>query len=100
MSKISCLVMASAVLVMLQAQAPVFENGLFINDNSTPIDVGIYSAPFVYDWNGDGNKDLLVGQLDLGKIRLYRNLGTNNNPSFNGFSFVQADAADISLPVG
>jgi len=100
MNKFTCIVLVSAVLVALQAQTPVFENGLFINDNSTPIDVGLYSAPHTYDWDGNGTNDLLVGQLDLGKIRFYSNIGTNGNPVFNGYSFVRADAGDISLPVG
>lgn len=100
MNRFICILLGSTVLVALQAQTPVFENGLFINDNSTPIDVGSYSAPHVYDWDGNGTKDLLVGQLDLGKIRFYGNTGTNNNPVFNGYSFVRSDAADISLPVG
>ena len=34
-----------------------------------------YAAPCWADINGDGKKDLLVGQFHQGKIRVYRNHG-------------------------
>ena len=40
------------------------------------------SAPRIYDWNNDGLKDLMVGEIN-GKIYYLRNEGTNNAPVFN-----------------
>jgi hypothetical protein len=34
-----------------------------------------YAAPCWADLDGDGKKDLLVGQFSGGKIRVYKNLG-------------------------
>jgi hypothetical protein len=34
-----------------------------------------YAAPCWADIDGDGKKDLLVGQFNKGKIHVYRNLG-------------------------
>ena len=59
-----------------------------------------YAAPFVCDFNGDGMKDLLVGQFGGGKLRFYPNRGTNAQPAFDGFTYVQINGADISVPSG
>jgi hypothetical protein len=36
-----------------------------------------YAAPCWTDINGDGKKDLLVGQFNGGKIRVFKNLGAD-----------------------
>ena len=46
------------------------------------IDVGQYSAPFIYDLNGDSLNDLIVGGLN-GKVNYYWNFGTPTSPQFN-----------------
>lgn len=79
------------------AQTPVFLPGAYVNAGGSPIDVGYYGSPFVYDWNGDGIKDLIVGQFTSGNIRFYPNSGSNANPIFNSFSYLQADGVNISV---
>jgi len=48
---------------------------------------GNNAAPFVYDWNDDNKKDLIIGDAN-GNIWIYINSGTNENPKFNGGSRV------------
>lgn len=64
------------------------------------IDVGWYGAPCVVDWDGDGVKDLILGQFSSGNIRFYKNEGTNENPVFNSYSLLYADGSPISVPSG
>jgi hypothetical protein len=84
------------------AVTPVFDAPVAIQANGSPINVGVggNASPFVFDWNGDGKKDLLLGQYEYGKIRYYANTGTNNNPTFGTFAYLQADGSDISLTYG
>jgi hypothetical protein len=48
-----------------------------------PIDVEVgHAAPFIADFDGDGVRDLLVGQMGDGVLWIYRNIGTNANPRY------------------
>jgi hypothetical protein len=46
------------------------------------LDVGQFSAPFIYDINHDGLNDLLVGRKD-GQLTYYRNFGTTTDMQFH-----------------
>lgn len=53
-----------------------------------PIDVDTgHAAPFVADFDGDGVRDLLVGQFRDGKLRIYHNGGSNTEPRFDRFAW-------------
>jgi hypothetical protein len=53
-----------------------------------PIDVEIgHAAPLVADLDGDGTRHLLVGQFGSGKLRVYRNKGSNAQPRFDDFTW-------------
>ncbi len=59
-----------------------------------------HAAPFVYDFDGDGLKDLLVGQFKDGLLRIYRNEGTNSEPKLAaGVKFKEAKE-DGRVPSG
>ena len=81
------------------AATPVFDAPVAIEANGVPMNVGNSgnASPFMIDWNGDGRQDLLLGQVDGGKVRYYENIGTNFAPEFADFSYLQADGSDISL---
>ncbi len=46
------------------------------------LDIGNYSAPFIYDMDGDSVNDLVVGRKD-GKLTYFHNFGTKFNAQFH-----------------
>ncbi|MFW6125218.1 MAG: FG-GAP repeat domain-containing protein [Pirellulales bacterium] len=72
-----------------------------IQAGGEPINVEVgHAAPFVADFDGDGLKDLLVGQFGGGKLRIYANRGTNSQPRFEDFTWFEAGGATGSVPSG
>jgi len=77
--------------------------GIYIKDGSSDLRSPYWSVPFVYDWNGDGKKDLLVGhnhhdkdRVNYGYISFYKNTGTDAVPSFNGSAYIQSCSSTCS----
>ncbi len=54
-----------------------------------------YAAPCWADIDGDGKKDLLVGQFSKGKIRVYKNLGEGK---FAAGEWLKAEGAVAEVP--
>ena len=82
------------------AQAPRFNGPTFIYDGGVQIDVGYYASPYIYDWDGDTKKDMILGQFTSGYIRFYPNIGSDENPQFSGYQFLYASGSQITLPSG
>jgi len=53
--------------------------------NGNPISVGQNSTPQLYDLDGDGKFDLIIGERN-GNLNYYRNTGSITSPSFTLFS--------------
>jgi len=100
MLKMSVLAAVCLLAPLALGVTPIFNGPEFVKDAGVPIDVGYYGAPTVTDWNNDGAKDLIVGQFDQGKIRLYQNQGPDTAPDFNGFTYYKSGGVDITLPYG
>lgn len=54
-----------------------------------------YAAPCWADVNGDGQKELLVGQFNQGKIRVFKHLGAEN---FAPGEWLQAEGEVAEVP--
>src|SRR4051794_12938261 len=66
-----------------------------------PIDTDVgHAAPFVADFDGDGVKDLLVGQFGDGILWFYKNLGTDTRPRYAAGVKFKGGAADGRVPTG
>lgn len=77
-----------------------------------------HAAPYVHDFDGDGVRDLLVGEFGVdpfkgettgrpgpghpwvaGKLRCYSNHGTDHEPLYRDFAYVQAGSQDAQVPI-
>ena len=71
---------------------PTMTTSQYFNLNPGP-----YSAPFIYDVNGDSLNDIIVGRED-GGLSYYWNFGTKTNPEFDVDS-VNAYFGNVSVAV-
>ena len=66
-----------------------------------PIDTEIgHAAPYLYDMNGDGKRDLLVGQFGDGKLRIYTNVGSETEPRYSGLTWFETGGKVVKVPTG
>ena len=79
--------------------APLFNSAEIIKDGSGNMDPGGTISPVIFDWNGDGKKDVLIGESG-GNIFFYENLGTNAVPSFDGWEKLKSGPAHNDLDTG
>jgi len=106
------------------AQAAALRPPVRIFAGKEAIDVTTgHAAPYVLDFDGDGLKDLLVGEFGdgefpaaelpaalsegwkkpgnfvNGRLRIYRNHGTNKAPRFEDFEYLQAGGGTATVPI-
>jgi hypothetical protein len=69
--------------------------------NGKPIDTEVgHAAPFVGDFDGDGTRDLLVGQFGGGILWVFKNTGTDAAPKFAAAVKFKDGAEDGRVPTG
>ena len=65
------------------AWTPTFQKAGTIEANGSDIKLS-FPSPGIYDWSGDGKKDLFVGIFGMqGSIHYFVNEGTNEAPEFS-----------------
>ena len=57
-----------------------------------------HSGPCLHDVDGDGRRDLLVGDFS-GLFRLYRNVGTDREPKFAAGEVLKAGGVEAKVPI-
>ena len=92
-----------------------FTSGVRLLTGDKPIDVTTgHASPYIYDFDGDGNRDLLVGEFGSGtfqgettsdnsplgnaRLRIYLNKGSDSSPRYDGFTYLQAGGENASVP--
>lgn len=68
---------------------------LMADGNPVRVDSPGWACPCWADIDGDGKKDLLVGQFSGGKIRVYKNLGDGKLAAGD---WLKADGAVAEIP--
>lgn len=102
--------MAYSLLLTLFALAPPaekkpatdeFQPPVRLQAAGKPIDTAVgHAAPFVGDFDGDGVRDLLVGQFGQGQLWIYRNTGSNAAPQLAAGIQFKDGKADGRVPAG
>ena len=110
-----------SICVVLQTagEPPRFAPPMPIRAGDALIDVTTgHAAPYVIDFDGDGVRDLLVGEFGAepfvgettgeagpghpwvaGKLRFYPNHGTDHEPRYEDFTYVRAGERDAQVPI-
>ena len=81
--------------------AAIFHKPVRLQADGADIDTGDakgHSGPCLADVDGDGLRDLVVGDFS-GKFRFYKNVGSNKEPSYAALKYIQAGKADAQVPI-
>lgn len=96
------LVVAGVVLTNITQLSAELKPPVRLEAAGKPIDASEigHAAPFVYDFDGDGLKDLLVGQFKDGLLWIYHNEGTNSEPKLAAGVKFKEGKEDGHVPSG
>lgn len=77
------------------------DNAPSFGSPSLVVTAGSRACIDIMDWNGDGKKDLLAGELG-GYVRVYTNNNTNAVPVFSGYDYAAnaGSGFDLLIPSG
>lgn len=79
------------------ATSPLFNTDQYVLlASGSSLDVGYRSCPSVMDYNGDGVKDLVSGEMN-GKVYFYENNGTNQAPLLADGVYLMTGTQQIAM---
>ena len=84
---------------LAQEQSAELTAPVRLEADGIPIDTGKYighSGPLVYDYDGDGKQDVLVGNF-RGHIQVYRNVGTKTQPKLEAQGLLEAGEGTLKI---
>ncbi len=94
----------TTILALFAVAAPswgALQEPFLAQANGKPIQLNVgHAAPMLTDFDGDGKRDLLVGEFGGGGIRFYKNHGSSAQPEFRDFAMVEADGKPIRVEAG
>ena len=90
-------ILTLSAILPFTATALEFEKPILLKSGDKPIKTEApgYASPALHDMNGDGKKDLLVGQFGGGKIMVYPGEGDGK---FGKGTLLQAGGAAAKVP--
>ena len=95
----SLLALCSLLLAAAAAHGQEFEKPVRVEAGGKPVDTDIgHAHPLLYDFDRDGKCDLLVGQFGEGKLRIHKNIGTNESPRFAEHTWFMAGGQVATVP--
>ena len=84
------------------AAAPAFGGFSYVQSNGLDLvcpALGCLGAfPRVVDWNGNGKKDLIIGQAD-GTVKVFFNVGADTDPTFDGGRLLEVGPPGSKAPI-
>lgn len=93
--------LAITLLAASDALAQELSKPVRLEADGKPIDTEVgHAAPALYDFDGDGKRDLLVGQFGDGKLKIFRNIGDNKAPKFAAEQWLKAGDNVVTTPTG
>lgn len=81
------------------ADPPTFSNPQSLAGMGIGSFGGKYYSPLHYDWDEDGDRDMIIGYMATsdGRIRYFENTGSDESPSFSDQGDLKAGGSTISV---
>jgi hypothetical protein len=77
---------------------PILDTGVRLMAGASVLSVTYRATPYLYDWDGDGLKDLLCGNGD-GYVYWFKNIGTARSPAYASGTLIQAGGVNLNLGI-